>query len=276
METRNESEKVFEQYLDSNGYQAKWTYEPPIPGKSKRIDYLLECNAKKYFFEIKELRKKPNESTGRAASANLCSSVRKEIHEVRKKFKEYKDYSCSLVIFNIGDITFRYDPLFIFSAMLGNFGLKANYNPEKPELSGQSARTVFLRGGKMINYKKKKPQNTTISAIIVLQEFLDNIEIAKAMKNEEKKLGREFEIRESIKIRIELQKDHSCTRVPRIIVIENPFARMPLPSDLFNGPFDERWRWREEENGKVERVYVGNTMKEWEALQGSRATDRSF
>ncbi len=264
---KNESEMLFEQYLDSNGYQGKWIYEPQIPGKSKRIDYLLELDDEKYFFEVKEMREKSNEPTEHAVSANLYSSMRKEIHEEREQFKEYKNYSCSLVIFNIGDNTFRLDPLFIFGAMLGNLGLQADYNPEKPGLSGESPRNVFLSGGKMLNHGKK--QNTTISAVIVLETFLNNIDIEKAMVNEEKKLGRKFEVIEWIKTRLELQKAYSCLRVPRVVVVENPFARIPLPEDLFKGTFDERWRWIEEQDGKIERIFAGNKLKELEVLKGN-------
>ena len=81
METKNESEKIFEQYLDSNGFQGKWNYEPSIPGKIKKPDYLLNWKGKKHFFEVKELRKKPNEPTTRAAYINPYSSLRTEINE---------------------------------------------------------------------------------------------------------------------------------------------------------------------------------------------------
>jgi hypothetical protein len=33
-------------------------------------------------------------------------------------------------------------------------------------------------------------------------------------------------------------------RIPRVIVIENPHARVAFPKDLFRGPFDQRWGWQ--------------------------------
>ena len=81
METKNESEKIFEQYLDSNGFQGKWNYEPSIPGKNKKIDYLLDFNSEKYFFEVKELRRKPNQTFGEAAWIDPYKSLRDEINE---------------------------------------------------------------------------------------------------------------------------------------------------------------------------------------------------
>jgi len=67
---------------------------------------------------------------------------------------------------------------------------------------------------------------------------------------------------------MKLYEAHHVRRVPRLVVVENPFARMALPADLFNGPFDERWRWIEEQNGKIERIFAGNKLKELESLKG--------
>jgi hypothetical protein len=260
METKNESEKVFEQYLDSNGFQDKWTYEPSIPGKSKRIDYLLVYDGENYFFEVKEMRKKLNEPTG-PAHIDPCSILRAKIDEAREKFREYKEYICSLVVFNVDDGQFRSYPLFIIGAMLGNLGLKMDYDPNKGEAVAGSERNVFLDGGKMINRKRMQPQNTTISAIVVLDNFLDNIELEKAISKEEVKQGKQFTGPEMIGIRKGLYKYHPVRTVPRVVVVENPFAQKPFPEGLFNGPFDERWRWREDLNGKVERVFCGKQIQ---------------
>lgn len=171
---KNESEKLFEQYLDSNGFQGQWIYEPSLPGKSKRPDYLLSWKGNK----------------------------------------------------------------------------------------------VFLDGGKMINGKRGQPQNTTINAIVVLEAFLDNSEIEKAMQEEVKKQERELTEPELVEVRMKLQKNHKVRSVLQVVVIENPFAQMSFPEDLFNGPFDERWRWIEKQSGKSERVFVGSKLKELEGLKG--------
>jgi hypothetical protein len=99
-----------------------------------------------------------------------------------------------------------------------------------------------------------------------LEEFPDNTEIEKAMRDEEKKHNKEFEGPEWINIRMELYKDYPVRSVPRVIVVENPFARIAFPEGLFVGPFDERWRWTKE-NGAVDRVFVGNRLKELEELK---------
>ena len=222
------SEKLFEQYLDSNGYDGKWTYEPQIPGKSRKPDYLLDYNGLKYFFEVKELREKPNQSSG---WFDPYASLRGEINEARQKFKEYKQCSCSLVVFNVSDLHAILKPICVFGAMLGNLGVTWDIKRAEKKRFDETVTNAFLDSGKMIDYKGKRPQNTTISAIVVLEEYIDNLEV---------------------------------TNVPRVVVIENPFARVAFPEDLFNGPFDECWKW---ENNKIKRVFVGSKLRQLEELK---------
>ena len=264
METKNESEKVFEQYLNSNGFQGKWTYEPSITEKTKRPDYLLDFGGKECFFEVKELRKKDNEPIERAAHIDPYSSLRKKIHEVRKQFKEFKEYPCSLVVYDIDDRQFGSKPLWVFGAMLGNFGITKDFDFAEGKAVAGTEKNAFLEGGKMIDNKRKQPQNTTISAIIVLEEYHDNSKIEKALDMQEAKRNKQFTVMEMIAARTALYKDHSITSVPRVVVIENPYARIVFPADLFNGPFDERWR---RENDRQERVFMGSKLKELESLK---------
>lgn len=269
MKTQNESEKIFERYLDLNGFKGRWTHEPQILGKSKKPDYLLDHNDQKFFFEVKELRKKGNEPTKFPAHIDPYMSLRNEIEQARKQFGEYKEYCCSLVVFNIDDRQFRSDPLSIFGAMLGNLGMAMDFDSKRGEAIPGSERSVFGKSGKMIDYKGKRKQNTTISAIVVLEKFLDNFEVEKALKEEVKKRGKSFTGPEMIDARMKLYKNHHVMRVPRVVVVENPFARRVFPEDLFNGPFDEYWRWREDLNGKIERVFIGNKLKELEEIKGN-------
>jgi len=235
MEIQNESEKFFERYLNLNGFEGKWAYEPLIPGKRTRPDYLLDYKGQQYFFEVKELRKKSNEPSG-AAHIDPYSSLRKEINEARKQFKQFKACSCSLVVFKTGDSRAILDPQFVFGPMLGNLGLSVNINTG-------AKKNVFLGGGKMVNHKRMQPQNTTISAIVVLEEFINNIDVERAQRREEKKQGRKFTGEELVAIKLKLHKNNPIKNVPRVVVVENTFARMAFPAGLFVGPFDERWRW---------------------------------
>lgn len=231
--SENESEKLFERYLNSNGFRGKWTHEPQIRGKSKKPDYLLNYNGQKYFFEVKELRKKSNQLTEEVAWFDPYSSLRSEINEAREKFKEYKQYSCSLVVFNVSDLHAILKPICVFGAMLGNLGFTWDVERTQGKPFERTKKNAFLNGGKMIDNKGERLQNTTISTIVVLEGGIDSVDIR---------------------------------RLPRVIVIENPFARIAFPSKLFVGPFDERWRWVKE-NGKIERIFAGNRLRELEELK---------
>jgi hypothetical protein len=265
MNARNESEKLFERYLDLNGFSSKWIHEPPIQGKNKKPDYLLDYRGRQCFFEVKELRRRSNDPAG-AGFVNPYRSLRAEIQEARRKFTEYKQYSCSLVVFNYGDSQAMLDPSTILGAMLGDLGLAAEYDSNKGAPIEGSERDVFGDGGEMINSKRRQPQNATINAVVVLEEFLDNTEVEKAMKDEMERHGRPFEGPELIAVRKELQQIHTIKSVPRLVVVENPYARIALPEDVCVGPFDERWRWTKQ-TGRAARVFVGNRLKEWEDIK---------
>ena len=252
--------------MNSNGFRGKWTHEPQIPGKSKKPDYLLNYNGQNCFFEVKELRKKDNEPTKWPAYIDPYTGLREEINETRKQFKQFKDHLCSLVVFNIDDRQARLDPQTVLGAMLGNLGFEMDVDVAEGKAVEGTERSVFLGGGKMIDSKKGRRQNTTISAIVILEEFLNNIDVEKAQGMEEEKQGKKFTGVELIDIRWKLYKNHHVMRVPRVVVVANPFARIAFPEDLFVGPFDERWHWIKE-NGEIERVFVGSKLRELEELK---------
>ena len=49
------------------------------------------------------------------------------------------------------------------------------------------------------------------------------------------------------------------TGTVRVIVIENRYARLPFPKDLFRGPFDQHWGWKDQACGPV---WIGETLGE--------------
>ena len=253
--------------MNSNGFRGKWTHEPQIPGKSKKPDYLLNHNGQECFFEVKELRKKDNEPTKWPAYIDPYTGLRNKIDKAKKQFKEYKEHCCSLVVFNIDDRQARFDPQTILGAMLGNLGFEMDIDVAEGKGVEGTERNVFLGGGKMIDDKRNQPRNTTISAIVVLEEFRDDSEIQKAIKEEVKKQGKPLTLVEKVEANIKIVKNHHSSCVPRVVVVESPFARMAFPEGLFVGPFDERWRYTMQ-NGARERVFVGNELRELEELKG--------
>jgi hypothetical protein len=110
-----------------------------------------------------------------------------------------------------------------------------------------------------------RQKNTTINAVIILEKFLDNLELEKAVGERKKKQKIKLTVAELLEQRMELQKHHKLRMVLRVVVIENLFARIPLPADIFRGYFDERWQYK---NNKCKRIFAGGKLKELEALKG--------
>jgi hypothetical protein len=137
-------------------------------------------------------------------------------------------------------------------------------------------RTVFASGGKMIRYGSDKrplqPQNTTISAVVVLGRLMVGQALCFAwLKEEEQKLGRPMTWAESfnaIESCAGTFKDVSRTEL-RVIVHENPYARVNWPQNLFRGAWDEQYGIVDK--GYIRRLYAGQALLEWEKLTGKVA-----
>lgn len=103
----------------------------------------------------------------------------------------------------------------------------------------------------MIDYDRMEPENTTISAIVTLGRVpVGHRRLSIETKRIEKALGRsltwgehwEFIHSEPSSQWISVRKKFDLrTKVLRVVVHENPFARKPLTRELFRGPYDERF-----------------------------------
>lgn len=256
---RTDSERLFAKYLVAGGYD--WEFEATFPEKIKCPDFLVSIEDKQLLFEVKELRwREP------AAVAMLFSPekrIREKINAAQKQFKEFKDFSCSVVIANLGDGSTPLTPLNVFAAMLGDSGF--TFATDGRDI--YNIRNTFLpRGGKMMNYKRDTFQNTTINAIIVLEEArVPNSGYERALagivRRKESELGRKLSREERADLNWEpplLGKrlfDHS----PRVAVFEHPQPRVQLPNDIFRGPFDERFKVTADE---IEAIYTGIRVSE--------------
>jgi hypothetical protein len=271
---KNESEALFEEYLASNNYMG-WDYEPQIHGQTKRPDYRLNWQGREYLFEVKELREKePRPEPSKATWINPYKALRGKINEARKKFKNLKDYCCSLVVCNIGDWQARLDSQIVFGVMFGDLGFTMDFDKQAGILVLGTERPAFLGQGKMIRYKTGEPQNTTINSIIVVEKYTaKDPNFLKAFNHEvsqrKAQQRQSLDAIEILKIRMPLYQRyprHSWD-VPRVVVIENPYARHPLHRDLFNGPYDERYVLE----GASRRIFAGNALREIEELESKHS-----
>jgi len=241
---RTQSEERFEEYLRAHGINY-FAYEEPVSRKTKLVDYCIPWRGQWIYCEVKE-RPEKSEPDG-ACTFDPFKVWRKKIEKARVKFEEYADDCCAVVCYNLGDLDMWHAPHVIFGAMLGDLGVT------------ESGHNVFLhRGGKMVDYDNQAYQNRTISALIVLEHrSVSNLEWEALVANEFERGKVEPPSDEAAICAIErlLSQPRSFDSILRVIVCQNPGARMPLPRDLFRGAFDERWAI---ENGRLTQVFRGS------------------
>jgi len=266
---RTVSEVLFEKYLEEQGVHG-FTHEPRVQGKARHPDYIFEWNGVPLVCEVKELHEKRPRQKG-AVSIDPYSSVRERINHARKQFHEYKDSPCVLVLYNVDDWEYDGWPPFLFGAMLGDLGLRIPFDLEACRALIDDAQSAFLGRGKMIDPRRNLPQNTTISAIAVLSELkIQNPEFERERRKRvavlEAEIGHDVSMEQYSEIRWNIASEGlptSLGQTPRVVVTENPLARVRLPEDVFRGPYDERHRFNADV-GRIDRVCAGDRLMEME------------
>ena len=255
-------EKQFDKYLEARGI--KHEFERLLPGRKRPPDYTIFHNDKEYLLEVKDFD--PTDIP-EAGAYDGYARIRSKIDSARKKFQEYEDYSCGLVLYNndarlVDVITAQ----FVLGAMYGNVGVVVPFNPETGELTGKEYQ-AFLDGGKMIRPHWKNPANTRISALITLR----HLEIGKARLNEYVSNIKSNEV-DRVKRAADMYEKLANANLAfdrnekwlGVIVWENVFAVTPFPRDLFSGEYDEAYGLQ---GDKVERVFAGKGVLEYERIQ---------
>lgn len=271
-------EAAFEDYLRSQGI-TDFIHEKPFPGKSKRPDYSVTLVGREHLFELKDIEKElPTPAATRPDREHLSESedvdtepttssfvgfwdpygpIREKIDQARKKFKEYKDYPCSLVIHLTRGFALIDDPKVIYGAMHGDPAIEFLVDKEKGRVVPDSQREVFTKDGRMTQPHWKDPQNTTINAIIALR----------GVRIGEKRFVHEHLAQfggDEVYAHLGDDVGYDKTEIGRgVVVFENVHARVPLDRQLFRGRFDERWG---ADGDAVTRIFAGPGVLEYDAL----------
>jgi hypothetical protein len=148
--------------------------------------------------------------------------------------------------------------------MLGNVGWSVPIDlPGRPAPEDREIRSIFMAGGKMHRERSgvpAAPQNQTISGIIVLGRLSAGERLFHAdIQAREEREGRPIELEERLR-NLELASGTPCDfrrRPLRVVVHENPYARIPLPSDLFRGAWDERYG---SHDGRIQQLFQGEEV----------------
>ena len=263
MTNKTISEELFEAYLNASGLTG-FRFEPPQDDTSKRPDYSLNVLKTDILFELKQFDQVAKTDFNLVGGAyDPYKPVREKIEAARKKFKDLDRFCCCLVLYNNDKPLVELGWQYVYGAMLGNLGFSMPVNTETGIADESQTQRKFGGGGKMYRYLDGQaiaPQNRTISAIIVLRRYMvgtKRFEIAMTLKENE--LGRKLELLEfwdEIERARGTALDLSLSQL-RVIVLENPFARIQLPRELFRGPYDERYAGIE---GRIVRVFCGNQL----------------
>lgn len=264
---KNESELLFEAHLRASGLP-DFVFEMELPGTSRLPDYAVPWNDSFLLFEVKEFRGDADDFRSGSGFYDPYPPVREKINAASRKFKDLETYCCSLVLYNVDKPLIHLDWQFIYGAMLGNLGWSVPVDlPGHPAPSDKETRSVFLSGGKMHRERQGvpfAPQNQTISAILVLQQFpTGQRRFAAWVIRLEQQRGAKLEIDEIFKeVEAASGTDRDASlRELRVVVHEAPYARISLPTELFRGPYDERYGGRD---GRIQRLFQGDEIAKFD------------
>jgi hypothetical protein len=209
---------------------------------------------------VKDIKPEENVWLG-FQQVDLYPRIREKIGAGRKKFKEFKEYCCALVLYSaeperIGLL----EENTMLGAMYGNSGFACLVNNSTGAREVSHIQPAFLRGGKMLRPGRPTPENTTISAIITLTEIRPHYERLLDMMDEYPAMN----VAELQGQAERVIPDFAPNRgLPRVIVWHNAVARIGFPENLFRGPYDTHLGTVREGDELSQRVtYRGHLLPE--------------
>jgi hypothetical protein len=225
-----------------------YEFEKEFPGKSKRPDYTVTKNGL-FLFDVKDFD--PYMPLGGSAY-DPYPRIREKIEGGREKFKEFKEFSCSLVLRNNGNIFVHLeDKDIMLGSMYGDSGFSFPVDVTLGRAVGPLKR-AFLGRGKMI--RPSHFQNTTISALVTLRY----VPVGRRHYRQMLKKYPNLSVEETLAAAAEQFSNFDLEEKQLgVIVWENAIARIPLSRDLFTGPYDERWGY---EDGYQSLVFTGEKI----------------
>jgi hypothetical protein len=258
---QSKAELVFEDYLARHGII--WEYET-LAGL-KKPDYVIPHAAGKCIVEVKQIED-PNPRPTKGY--NPDRSVRAKIKSARKQLGEYKEHPCSLAVYS-ESMFGPYEPSIILSAAFGPGYTQAGRDYGKidpsPSFYRFCNRSELPTDMHFLAKAMLSPvANRTFSALIMLSCY----EINELHLNVWKRLyaiqeagqpisnNDQFRLLEELGPELALERRYAGT--VRVIVVENRHANVPFPEDLFRGPFDQRWGWRDEWCGPA---WIGSELE---------------
>lgn len=172
---RNKSELLFEEYLTAHGH--KFDYEKPMIGKSAKPDYRIFFNGTPLFFDVKESRQTAEQflvmSRGEVVFSvggyDPYKYVEAKLDQAREQLDQYKEYPCTVVLYNLNHPLATFGSDVVLGAMLGMTTYMTGSDGQQqqffamPDKDRPDYRTAYM-------YDDDGPRETPFSAVLVIEE----------------------------------------------------------------------------------------------------------
>lgn len=265
-EKRNESELFFDQYLTERGYT--FESQPGIPpGKTKKLEDRVSFDGADVYFEVKEFDEGDTLLDG---AFDPYKRIYTKLKDSWAQLNDYREYSCSVVLYNGGAAPVYLEPEFVLGAMLGTLSYVTGEDGNVIQKFFNDPKNTGFKTGRMIDYEKMEPRYTQFSSVIVLEKFpIGQVKFSSLYDEREQHREKGSSTVENAVDTFKYIQTLTAggfnleETVLRVVVYENPYASIPLPQGLFQGPYDERWG--EIETGKVGQLFAGAKLLELEA-----------
>jgi hypothetical protein len=153
-------ELLFRDYLEAMKYP--YEFEKEFPGKAKRPDFTVTKNGV-FLFDVKDFE--PYTPPGFGAY-DPYPRIREKIEEGREEFKQFKEFPCSLVLYNKGNVFVHLESVDIMlGSMYGDSGFTFPVDTKLGRKAGPLKR-AFLGRGKMV--RPNRTQNTTFGSDVAV------------------------------------------------------------------------------------------------------------
>ena len=235
-------ELAFEEYL--NGQQILFEHEPPLNFTNNLIDYVIDHRTHgKIYLEVKDINCPP--PLGSFSQFDPYLPIRKHIEEGKRKFKDFAEELCALVLFTPpGSFVNLMEPHVMLGAMYGDLGFTVPVDLGAGIADGSRIESKFLVGkGKMV--QPTRFQNTRIAALISLVNYSTFTKEAVLYARTDDGRSEEERWDDALSGRAGIRQEPTLC----VTVWENGPAKRRLPQDLFRGPMDAWWACDEDRQG---------------------------
>jgi hypothetical protein len=113
-EQRTKSELLFDKYLTERGYD--FDSQPRVPGKNYNLDDRVRFDGAEIFFEVKEFEEGEELPDG---AFDPFRRIYLKLKDTWKQLDEYREYCCSVVLYNDSAAPVYFEPEIVLGAMLG-------------------------------------------------------------------------------------------------------------------------------------------------------------